>query len=668
MKENIVSILICLITLLCVISFAQTLPDKDEISMAEEFFNKFVQSSSAPGKPPALGSLDIGDLHSSEITEGWERKVTVEKTDIGTNFNIHLLHQPTQLCLIYRGLLYKDFPVIEWTAYYRNESKSNSPILENLKSIDITFSDWFGEKVTLYRNRGDNCEPESYQPIVEELKDGLEISVANTGGRPTQISFPYFNINGDKSSVIYVLSWAGQWATKIARKGDAVAIQGGQEKTHLFLYPGEEIRGPMVVLLFYKGNKTRGQNIWRQWMIAHNIPKPDGNPPKVPLLLGCSSHQYGEMINANTENQLMFIQKYLDRGIKLDYWWMDAGWYPCDGNWFKTGTWVVDETRFPGGFKPISDFAHSKAIKILVWFEPERVHKDTWISENHPEWVIGGKDGGLLKIGEKEVREWLTNHIDNLLKTQGIDLYRQDFNMDPLDHWRKNDPPDRQGITEIRHVEGYLAYWDELLHRNPGMLIDSCSGGGRRNVLETLRRAVPLLRSDYIMEPVGNQCHTWSLAEWFPFFGTGTSKTSDYEVLSVLSPSFTACWDQRQENIEWARLKKIIDDRHLYADCYYGDYFQLTPWSLANDVWIAWQFHLGSKGKGFIQAFRRELAEDSSYILRLNAISSEKTYKFIPLKEGMSPTTITGKELLDKGYSVTIPDRPGAVIVLYQEI
>ena len=39
--------------------------------------------------------------------------------------------------------------------------------------------------------------------------------------------------------------------------------------------------------------------------------------------------------------------------------------------------------------------------------------------------------------------------------------------MDPLDFWRRNDAPDRQGITENHHVTGYLAYWDELRRRHP---------------------------------------------------------------------------------------------------------------------------------------------------------------------------------------------------------
>lgn len=650
--------------------FSQTMPNKDEIELAEKFYNERILSLlGVRGKPSLLGSGKIGDTPFTQIEDGWEQSLSTNPNDKGLFFELQLKHLPTKITISYKGILYKDFPVIEWIAYYRNDSDNNSPILEDLQSIDILFVDYFGDNPILYRNKGDDCTPDSYQPIVEELSVGKEIVVANTGGRPTQISFPYFNIRGEKAGLIYVLSWAGQWETKINRKdANKVAIQGGQEKTHLFLYPKEEIRGPMVVLLFYKGDKTRGQNIWRQWMIAHNIPRPDGKPPKVPFLLACSSHQYGEMINANTENQIMFIQRYIDRGFKLDYWWMDAGWYPCDGQWPKTGTWEVDQTRFPGGFRPISDFAHSKGIKILVWFEPERVHSGTWLAENHPEWVIGGKDGGLLNLGINEAREWLINHIDSLLTREGIDLYRQDFNINPLDYWRRNDPPDRQGITEIRHVEGYYAFWDELLRRHPGMLIDSCASGGRRNNLETLRRAVPLLRSDYIMEPVGNQCHTYALSEWFPFYGTGSSKVSDYEVISVLSPSFTACFDQRNDSLDWQRLKKILDQRHLYADCYYGDYYPLTPYSLENNVWIAWQFHLGSKGKGFIQAFRREGSDTSTWVLKPQGISTEKEYKFISLVEESQPLIINGKELSEKGLTITITKKPGAEIILYQEI
>ncbi len=139
--------------------------------------------------------------------------------------------------------------------------------------------------------------------------------------------------------------------TLTALTDQSVGLRGGQELTHLVLHPGEEIRTPLSVLLFYKGDWLRGQNLWRQWMFAHNIPH--GADGKVPtsLLLACSSHQFGEMINANVANQNQFIDDYLLHGIKLDYWWMDAGWYVNDGSWVNIGTWEVDQKRFPGGLR-----------------------------------------------------------------------------------------------------------------------------------------------------------------------------------------------------------------------------------------------------------------------------------------------------------------------------
>jgi alpha-galactosidase len=98
-----------------------------------------------------------------------------------------------------------------------------------------------------------------------------------------------------------------------------------------------------------------------------------------------------------------------------------------------------------------------------------------------------------------------------------IDVYRQDLNIDPLPFWKGHDAPDRVGITEIRHVTGYLAFWDELQRRHPDLLIDSCASGGRRNDLESLRRAVPLWRSDYVYEPIGTQGMTYGLSAWLPY-------------------------------------------------------------------------------------------------------------------------------------------------------
>ena len=118
-------------------------------------------------------------------------------------------------------------------------------------------------------------------------------------------------------------------------------------------------------------------------MIKHNLPRPGGKQLKLPQFNACSSHQFAEMTKANEKNQIEFIDSYLDKGLKLDYWWMDAGWYvgAAENNWTWTGTWEVDRRphRFPNGLRAISDHAHRKGVKIIVWFEPERVTPGTWL-------------------------------------------------------------------------------------------------------------------------------------------------------------------------------------------------------------------------------------------------------------------------------------------------
>jgi len=452
-----------------------------------------------------------------------------------------------------------------------------------------------------------------------------------------------------------------------------VKITGGQELTHFRLHPGEEVRGPRIVTVFYRGDWIRGQNLWRRWMVLHNMRRPLGKPI-APMASLCTGNFYPGLMS-NAKQELIFLQQHLDAGIKLDNWWQDAGWYPCDGvTWPKTGTWEVDPVRFPKGLREVSDFVHAHDMKSTVWFEPERVYAGTWLADNHPEWIHGGKAGGLLNLGIPACRAWLTDHIDKLLTAEAIDIYRQDFNIDPLPFWRDGEPQDRQGITEIRHVEGYLAYWDELLRRHPAMFIDSCSSGGRRNDLETLHRAVPLLRSDWYNAPEGQQCQTYGLSMWLPYQGTGCIYPKDkYWFLSSIVANLTfgpASGGVTKDDLKLAR--QMVDLHRAMADCFFGDFYPLTPYSQASETWMAWQYDQPEQGTGIVQAFRRPQSIYESARLPLNGLDATATYELTDLQSSATTTApapkLTGRELMDRGLPITIPDRPGAVVIRYRRV
>jgi alpha-galactosidase len=618
-------------------------------------------------EPPFAFKYD--GQESRALLKAWPKQYETRKLD--ENRTEHTLTwQDAKAGLVVRCLAtqYHDFPVVEWTVNLKNTGAADTPVLSELLALDTTIERSGTREFVLHHHKGTFVRADDFEPLATVLPKNQQVRFAPPAGRPLGQVFPYYNLEWSGEGIIVVVGWPGQWAAQFARdNGQAVRVTAGQEQTHFKLRTGEEVRTPLSALMFWKGDWLSSQNLWRRWMLAHNVPRPGGRP-LVPQMAACSSHQYGEMINANEANQKMFVDRYLEERLPLDYWWMDAGWYLHYGEgWPKTGTWEVDKARFPNGLRAISDHAHAKNVKIIVWFEPERVTPGTWLAKTHPEWILGGAGGGLLNLGNSAARNWLVEHVSGLLQSEGIDLYRQDYNIDPLSFWRKNDAPDRQGITENHYVMGYLAYWDELLRRHPGLLIDSCASGGHRNDLETMRRSVPLLRSDYIMEPVGQQCHTYGLAFWLPFYGTGTSAMDAYSFRSQMCPHFTACFDMRRRDLPFDQARRLVTEwKTEIAPNYFGDYYPLTPFSTANETWMAWQFDRPEAGKGLVQAFRRRSSVYESARLKLRGLDPEAQYSYVNL-DAPELRHARGRELLEQGLLITIPGQPGAAVVTYQK-
>jgi alpha-galactosidase len=672
-------------------------PTPDELAAASQWAAARFQTSqqtptpqttpsselSPAGTSGAIFSFKYDGRSSDELLKQWPLQQSSRDLDQNrTERNLTWSDARTGLQVRCVAIEYHDFPTVEWKVYFKNTGTSATPIIENIQALELELKRDANGEFLLHHNIGSPADGNDYGPLETPLGPRATKRIGGAGGRPTNADWSYFNLAWPGEGLIVAVGWPGQWAAEFARDdARGLHLRAGQELTHFKLMPGEEVRSPLIVLQFWKGDWIRAQNVWRRWMMAHSMPKPGGKLPP-PQLVASSSRQYDEMIKANETNQVMFIDRYLEEGIKLDYWWMDAGWYNHHGGgWPRVGTWEVDTNRFPHGLRAVSDYAHKKGMRILVWFEPERVTADTWLTRSHPEWVLGGAKGGLLNLGNDEARGWLTEHVDRLLTEQGIDLYRQDFNMDPLNAWRSNDAPDRQGITEIKHVTGYLAYWDELRRRHPNMLIDSCASGGRRNDLETMRRAVPLWRSDYAFEAIGHQCMTYGISLWLPFHGTGTiaarnapyygsglTPVEPYAFWSNVSPSLGFGIDMRVREIDYASLRQLISEwREMNAN-YYGDFYPLTTWSRDDQVWIAWQFDRPEEGEGVVQAFRRDKSSYESARLKLRGLEPTARYTVANLDTPATRQELIGSDLRDGGLLVEIPNQPAAVVISYRKV
>jgi alpha-galactosidase len=376
----------------------------------------------------------------------------------------------------------------------------------------------------------------------------------------------------------------------------------------------------------------------------------------------------GIMDQSTAERVKKFIDGYGERKLKPDLWWIDAGWYPCYGSWPNTGTWEPDKARFPKGIREITDYLHARGIRNVLWFEPERTVAGSWLAENHPEWIHGGKSGGLVDFGNPDALKWCIEKVDELIKSEGVDIYRQDFNMAPLDSWRAKDAKDRQGITEIRHVTGLLAYWDELLRRHPNMLYDNCASGGTRNDLESMRRGVAYCKSDYALEPVGVQGETYGISLWLPYYGASWgTEDNPYICRSNMAHLIGACLDlDKKDHYRDGAIQQRLDEWRKTTAYFWGDFWPLSPYSIENDVWMAWQFDCPEKGEGVVQAFRRGDNAEESARFRLRGLDPEAIYLLTDLDTAITVEK-TARELLEMGLEILLKDKPSAAIVIYKK-
>ena len=403
-----------------------------------------------------------------------------------------------------------------------------------------------------------------------------------------------------------------------------------------------------------------------------------------------------EFTESTEENQLEYIQKYIDTGMPYDCWWIDAGWYDCtlpDGSkfWPLTGNWYADQKRYPIGLRPISNKLHDNGMNFLLWFEPERVREGTWLAKEHPEWILrceeeyddgdfGTTKNRLLNLGDPDCCDFMIGYISTLLRLSGVDIYRQDFNFEPLLHWRDNEPDDRKGMLENLYVQAYLGFWDYLLMNVPGLWIDSCSSGGRRNDLETMRRSVPLHPTDY---GYGyhhiNQAFRHTLFNWIPYvrsWNQSWDRNNEYysheDYYAVDDPSIdnfklvnamgaltngVSMSDMRSFPEKIPYVNKMIGITRRFADLLLrGDFYGLTENHRSNKKWTVFQFDRPECCEGALQVLRNNQAPEESITVYPRQLAGK--YTFTNEETGES---FVAENPSENGVTFTLPLRAGAI-------
>ena len=654
-------------------------------------------------KPPF--SFNYDGKQSADLLSGWNYAVNSSRLDsLREQLEVTFTDPATSLQVRAVATRFKDFPAVEWVLYFKNCGTADTPILKDIQALDVSLR-CPEDGPTIHYALGASCSMNDFMPMTRVLGERGCLELNAGGGRSSSAFLPFFNIETKDEGAVMAIGWTGEWASAFEREeGPQFNLRAGMALTHLTLHAGEEIRTPRILMLFWLGQPQRGHNLLRRFILEHHRPAPGGKPLMAPV---CNYSWGATSAARHMEN----IRQLVAHDLPFEYYWIDAGWFGV-GDWGKsTGNWEAKKDLYPEGFKPISDLLHKAGRKLLVWFEPERVCEGTpWYTE-HSEWLLQvpadrkvyrgmvakgewdipvsdprwvpnesrrnqiAENDRLFNLGISEARQFLTDFISGRIDEFGLDCYRHDANIAPLEFWRAADAPNRQGITEIRWVDGLYAFWDALRERHPNLIIDVCASGGRRIDLETIGRATAFSRSDYVGSLEANQCHSLGLLRWVPLDSTlagNVATDTDYRIRSSMTAGL--CYETfmtgdgsqgKYSSLPYAEIKHSLERYTEIQRYFYGDFYPLTEYTQTNDAWMAYQFDLPEMGEGLVVALKRPLSEFTQAQFALKALQPGSDYDIANVDSG-DKTALGGRELMGKGLAVTLLARPNSALLRYR--
>ncbi len=246
-------------------------PTADEMAEARRFVAaKFLApQATMPQKPGLIAGAEGGLFStdppfsftyngkpSSEFLPTWKVDRKSKKLDRHRTAHTVTYSDPAGgLSVRCEAVKYDDYPTVEWTLYFRNNDAADTPIIENIQSLDVRWERGRDNRFLLHHNVGSPHNGTDYAPLETVLTTGTRKRIAAAGGRSTWTDMSYFNLERSKDEgLIIVVGWPGQWAANFIADGDlGIRLLAGQELTHFKLHPNEEIRTPLSVLQFWKG-------------------------------------------------------------------------------------------------------------------------------------------------------------------------------------------------------------------------------------------------------------------------------------------------------------------------------------------------------------------------------------------------------------------------------
>jgi alpha-galactosidase len=398
---------------------------------------------------------------------------------------IELLDGKTGLAAILLYTVFRDHDAIARSVRLENRGKGRLRIERALSaSVDLMRSDyemlqlsgdWGRERSPLRRRLVHGCQSVESRRGASGHEHNPFIALLEPGTDETK---------GDVLAMSLVYSGNFLAQAEVDRLGGTrLSIGINPFGFSWLLEPGQSFQAPEAVLV-RSGEGLDGMSARFHGLYRSRLCRGAFRDAERPILINNWEATYFAFDQAKI---LDLAQNAAGLGIELCV--LDDGWFgKRDDDRSSLGDWTEDRRKLPGGLSELARKVNALGLKFGLWFEPEMVSPDSALYREHPDWCLHaperpcslGRNQLVLDMGRPEVRRYVVEAVSAILRSAPISYVKWDMNRHLTEVCSAGLPPERQGEAAHRHILGVYAAMDEITRAFPGILFESCSGGGGR--------------------------------------------------------------------------------------------------------------------------------------------------------------------------------------------
>jgi hypothetical protein len=578
---------------------------------------------------------------------------------------------------------------IEHYIEIKNESpqRVTIPQQESLQLSSLFIDDLQSTNIWWIKRGGSNASTQG-GVFIEPIRTHRELNLASNpedGASP----IPWLAIQkGDKDG-LYV-GWEFSGLGRVAAKmTDAIAMVDLRVGLHpdfkTDIAPGETFIVPKAFVGCYAGDIDDGAYTLHRFILEKlrpRVPKDYADPTLAyNLYLDAGGNK------ATEADVLRSAATCHDLGFET--FMPDAMWFP------ETGDWRWDPKRFPRGVDPIERAVHGFGMKLAMWCawtnggvssHPDALsirgpvaHPDWFRSDVPANWQPGAFSGAQICLGSDEAKNWAIAKTQWLVAHHKLDYLKHDISPIVTSCERTDHRHHFGTDASYWATRGYYAVQEKLLAKNPGLMLENCSGGGQikdfgilsrthytvaTDTLSNLPDRQAIYDSTYCLPPLVLQAYTYDRA--YPVKGDDPGTflwRSGMMSAWQIDPTDTDQWTDGERDItrrqtqiykEWIRpMLQDVKVHHI----------------LPRPDGVHWDgmFYFSEPLKrGMLYIFRPDATEDEKTV-RLKGLDEKRRYWIWGEDASLAPAQKSGGELMRDGVTISLPQRYASDLIYVQD-